>query len=279
MSLKSISTKRTAALIFAGAALSVPAPAVFPDNPTNDYKAVGMIGNVTGKTFKQNGCGVAIAPTWVVGVAHVGGNVFVEEKTVYPIIKKITIKLKDGESPDLALYQLAKPVPYQAEFLNRPLKTAEIKNGAEISIVGYGNTATLRGDGKGWDPAKGSEGVRRVATNRIDLAEEDRYNIGTAASPKWKTSDAIAYDLDKPGDDSFSSLGGGATSKEGGMGAKDSGGGWFINDNGKPKLVAVGASVGLLKGAMTSPYRYGGIGFGVYLWSYRDWIGKTAGLK
>ncbi len=264
-----------AVLSLAGHA-NVGGAAVFPDHPTSDYKAVGVIGTSAGGTFKLNGSAVAISEDWVIGVAHVGGNVFVEDGKQYPIVQKIIHKAFTGEPADLAMYRLGKPVPVYAQILLAPFECpspAGSLKGHTVYIVGYGRTARPRSDGNGWEPEQGSEGVRRMATNTIDYTEVDRYNIGSADQPKWKSSACLVYDLDKPGDPSFSTLGSAITPDEGGVGAKDSGGGWFVKVNGKSYLVAISASVGRLQGSKaTSDYGYGALGFGVHLTPYRGWI-------
>lgn len=261
----------------------IEAATVFPDNPTTDYKAVGMVGTAADGAFKLNGCGVAISPDWVIGVAHVGGNVFVEDGKQYPIVQKIIHKASPGEPADLAMYRLGKPVPDYAQILLAPFEgalPATSLKGRTVYIVGYGRTAKPRADGKGWEPIQGSEGTRRVATNTIDYTEVDRYNIGSADQPKWKSSASLVYDLDKPGDPSFSTLGTATTPDEGGVGAKDSGGGWFVKVNGKNYLVAISASVGRLAGSKpTSDYGYGALGFGVHLTPYRNWIYRITQLQ
>lgn len=248
-------------------ALASFAAAVFPDKPTNAYKAVGMIGRVSGGRFSQSGCGVAISPDWVIGVSHVGGNVFVEEGRQYPIVQKIIAK---EQSADLALYKLGSPVPDFARLLFAPFEDLKNKN---VSLVGYGRTAKLRADGLGWEPVNGSEGVRRVASNRIDQASTQRYNIGSESDPKWKTTVCLSYDLDKPGDPS-------SNKTEGGVAAKDSGGGWFVSIKNQSYLVAVSATVGRLRGSnLPTDYCYGAQGFGVYLAPYKDWIYSVTGLQ
>lgn len=260
--------------------LSAASPAVFPDKPTTGYKAVGMIGKVSSGVFSQSGCGVAISPDWVIGVSHVGGTVFLENGAQYPIVQKVIPKSESGEPADLALYKLGKPVPDFAKTAFLPFEDSKVglKN-RTVFLVGYGRTAVLRSDGLGWEPVKGSEGIRRVSANRIDTVGTERYKIGSALDPKWKSTICLGYDLDKPGDPSRSTLGTVINSPEGGIAAKDSGGGWFVSVNGKDCLVAISATVGRLQGSgLPTDYSYGAQGFGVHLAAYREWIHSVTGL-
>jgi hypothetical protein len=251
---------------------AIPGARVFPGDATADFKAVGILGTGSGKDFKQLGSGVAIAPNWVIGVAHVGGKVFIQEGKEYPIDKKVFHKVDKGESADLALYHLTKPVPIHADILAKQVKKPDGASGPKVYIVGYGKTAKLRADGNGWEPIEGSQGKRRVAMNTIDMAKENRMNFGTADQPKWKTSACVLYDLDKPGDSATNFCGGGAIEHEGGMADKDSGCGWFVEQAGQMKLVAVGESVARTNTTQLTSYCYGSVGLGVYLPAYADWI-------
>ena len=257
--------------------------AVFPDKPTTGYRAVGMIGSTSTGAFKLSGSGVAIAPQWVIGVSHVGGTVFVQGGRHYPIEKKTIHKVTTGEPADLALYKLSKPVTAYMPILFAPYDSAtggiELK-GRTAFLVGFGRTAKLRGDGIGWDPVTGSEGVKRVATNRLDRVSTERYNIGTDLDPKYKSTVCLGYDIDKPGDPSFSTLGSLFSDSEGGAAARDSGGGWFVNVGGANYLVAVSATVGRPENSLLpTDYSYGAMGFGVHLYNYRGWIRSVTGMQ
>lgn len=274
---------KRAAFFLAAFGIAASSQAIFPDNPTNRYRAVGMIGSTSSGAFKLSGSGVAIAPMWVIGVSHVGGNVFVQSGQQYPIEKKTIHRLDSGEPADIALYKLSKPVSTYAPILFAPYNSStggtDLK-GRTAFLVGFGRTARLRADGIGWEPAAGTEGIKRVATNRIDRVSTERYNIGTDTDPKFKSTVCLGYDLDKPGDPSFSTLGSLFSDREGGVAAKDSGGGWFVNVGGKDYLVAVSATVGRPKDSpLPTDYSYGAMGFGVHLYNYRGWIRNVTGLN
>ena len=266
-------------LVIASWALS--ARAVFPDHPTNDFKSVGEIGPGSGdRAFNPKGCGVAISPHWVISVAHVGGNEFYQEGHYYQIQKKIFYKTSQGEPADLALFYIPETIKYYSPILFAPFDSGPnaLKN-QTVSLVGYGETCRLRADSKGWQPVKNTAGVKRIATNTIDKEITDRYNLGTDVNPKWHSSETLVYDIDQPGNPKVSTLGNKITKNEGGVADKDSGGGWFLNVGGQQKLVALSATVGRVTNLkMDSPYCYGGLGFGIYLTPYRDWIHEQTGL-
>jgi len=249
---------------------------IFPDHPTNDFKSVGEVFKTYGdRAWNPTGSGVAIAPHWVISVAHVGGNLFIQDGKQYTIAKKI--QYKEGAEPaDLALFYIPETIKYYSPLSEQSFDQLK---GQTVSLVGYGETCKLRPDGKGWQPVKGSEGTRRMATNTIDKEITNRYNLGSDADPKWHSSETLVYDIDQPGHPEKSTLGTKITKQEGGIAAKDSGGGWFVNVNGEPQLVAISATVGrVVSAGMTSPYCYGGLGFGVYLRPYRAWIKQQTGF-
>jgi hypothetical protein len=229
-----------------------------------------MIGSTKAGKFQMSGCGVAIAPGWVIGVAHIGGDTFMQEGKSYRIAKKIIHKAASGEPADLALYKLEGKASHTVQVAS--LGFPQLKNEV-VYLAGYGQTATERPDGKGWEPVKGSEGTLRIATNRIDLSDAFRSNIGSQSTPRWKSTRSLAYDLDKPGSASFSTVGTAESPNEGGVGAKDSGGGWFINKGGKFQLVAVSLAVAAPPNrGIPNKYGYGAVGIGVDLSAYREWI-------
>jgi hypothetical protein len=161
---------------------------------------------------------------------------------------------------------------------NGPQGTIKLK-GRTAVLVGYGRTATLRPDGLGWTQVNGSNGVKRSATNTIDDERAIDTNIGTTQAPKIKHSEALVYDLDKPGDPSKSTLGTTITDREGGIATLDSGGAWFVLINNQVELVGISESVGLPAGStLPDPYRFGGQGFGVYVFNYKSWIFNVTGL-
>lgn len=251
------------------AAISSQAAATFPDRPTTEFKSVGMIGTRSSTGFKISGSGVAIAPRWVISVSHVGGKIFVQEGVEYAIERKVVYKARSGDNADLALFHLSKAAKYIAPVL--AAKSDPI--GEAVWLVGYGQTATIRPDGRGWKPIGGSEGVRRAAHNRIDQRMRVRSNLGSTQQPKWVSQISLVYDLDNPEDSTMSTIGSDEGSNDGGLAAKDSGGGWFVRSGRREYLVAISSNVGIPAGSQVpDKYAFGAWGFGIELSPYRAWI-------
>jgi hypothetical protein len=239
------------------------AEAVFGGHSTTDYKCVGMIGSYDGTSFLQSGCGVAIGRDWVLSVAHVDGNTYIQDGRRFSIQQRYIA----GNDVDLALFKLTEPIKYKATLLLAPYKDLK---GKVVQLVGYGNDAKKRSDGLGWQPIGGTAGKLRVANNVID----------DLRAPNSLAQQALMYDLDPPKASSPNSLGGKAIRGEGGVAGHDSGGGWFITVDKQPRLVAISDSVSTAIGSdMPTPYCYGGLGYGIYLAPYRGWINRVTGLN
>lgn len=170
--------------------------------------------------------GVIIAPNWVITAQHVGGTSFTLNGVTYTADRVV-----DNAHYDLHLMHF--PAPFAGHynlFTGNPV-------GKLVTFVGYGDTGALRGDGLGFDDV-GFGGTRRTATNIIGDRQILSYN-------GWDTPSVIC-DNDPPVGNGFSYpynrdwFGDGpATPDEGGLMGGDSGGGWFINVNGVPRLVGV----------------------------------------
>lgn len=267
-------TTRLLGLVLFAAAISVPATVTFPDRPTKDFKSVGEVFKAYGdRAWNPTGSGVAIAPHWVLSVAHVGGNLFVQEGKQYTIAKKMAYEDGTDKPADLALFYIPETIKYYSPIADLPYDTA--LKGQTVWLVGCGETCKRRVDGKGWQPILNSEGPRRAATNIIDDLTTDEYNLGTDGDPKWRRSQALVYDLDDPKHPEKSTIGSKITKDEGGIAAHDSGGGWFVTIRGKAQLVAVSASVASNNGG--PKYGYGTLGFGIYLRPYLSWIRANTG--
>jgi hypothetical protein len=151
--------------------------------------------------------------------------------------------------------------------------------GKDVTMVGYGLSATLRSDSIGYQNPT-SSGTRRAATNKAAhsifvsgggiefwaLEADLDTHLGSTPSP---------FNRDQFGD-------GTATSNEGGLQGGDSGGGWFIDDGGVMKLAGVNSYIdhptmpGGFTGDPFMAFGYGIMGaVDLTRQEYRDWINSV----
>jgi hypothetical protein len=209
--------KRTLALAFC-AVLSSASYATFPDQTIDTFfDWVGMVGTSGG----ANGSGTIISPQHVLTARHVGGLrffMFNDGQNVSGTVDAIS--RLNHPTADIAILTFA-PNTF-ASYL-RPLYGDHL--GSTPTMVGFGLTAVLRGDGTGYNDAGGA-GRRRVTTNTADVRDD---GLNGAGDP------ALWYDLDgapgAPGD--ANTMGSGdPIAGEGGVLPGDSGGAWLLNQGG-----------------------------------------------
>ncbi|HVT13610.1 MAG TPA: hypothetical protein VHE55_15200 [Fimbriimonadaceae bacterium] len=169
---------------------------------------------------------VAISSHWAITAHHVGGSSVLINGVTYNADRTY-----GDPHGDIWLMHFPTAFPgYYPLYSGNPL-------GKTVTLVGFGDTGSLRGDGLGYNDL-GFGGTRRTATNVVGLKQVLSYN-------GWDTPEIIA-DLDPPVGNSFSSPynrdwfgDGGATPDEGSLMAGDSGGAWLINDGGKIYIAGV----------------------------------------
>jgi len=170
--------------------------------------------------------GVVIDPHWVLTAQHVGGNQITLDGTTYTADATY-----DAPSYDLHLMHFASAFGgYYPLYSGNPL-------GQTATLVGFGDSGSLRADGMGYNDLGGA-GTRRTATNTIGLQQSVAYGA-------WNTP-CILADLDAPVGNGFGAPynrdwfgDGGPTSNEGGLMAGDSGGAWMIDDGGTWKVAGI----------------------------------------
>jgi hypothetical protein len=163
--------------------------------------------------------------------------------------------------------RFASPISY------RPFSGVNGLQGLPATLLGYGMTGTRVASG--WSIQDGTQGTRRWARNAIDLF---LAGVQIETSPGvFRTSDCIWFDLDDPlGINQTNILGGAAIADEGGIASWDSGGGWFVLENGRERLVGTSAYVGTFDGTGVQQWNhFGGVGGAVHLNSYQAWIGAN----
>lgn len=242
--------------------------AIFPNNPTAAFSAVGMCGDWNGTAFTQWGSGLAVAPGWILTARHVGGTHFFVNGTYYTVLQKF--HHVGTNNADLSLWKMAAPVP---TWMPISYPTFGALQGQVATLVGWGNTCTQGVNG--WTWLANTFGIKRQSSNVIDAYLPNTFvNFGSFT----RTTDYIQYDLDDPsGANTTNTFGGSAISGEGGISDKDSGCPWFVVENGVSKVVAVSSIIGYNTGTgLTSPYQYGGWGAGTFLSNYKAWIQSTA---
>jgi hypothetical protein len=169
---------------------------------------------------------------------------------------------------DLALVQLDRPV-LDVRPATRYRGAAEV--GKTVTIVGYG----CIGDGKAGLKLPPTH-ERRGANNVIDAA-------GGKLGALLITNRVLLFDFDDPNDPSGNQLGKATpVDLEGTISKGDSGGGWFINDGGTWKLIAITSGVlpptGDPHDDRNRPELYhGAIGAGMRVSTANDWIDRVIG--
>jgi secreted trypsin-like serine protease len=202
----------------------------------------------TSETSEDYAAGVLIAPTWILTAAH-----FLEDGSVWflgdayyrtkSIIKHP--KLSPGASEtqwegwDMALVELDRPV-HNIEPAIRYSGRSEL--GKEVTKVGYG----FVGDGTaGMKSPRLS--MRLAGRNTIDA-------IGESLDGRQFSADVMACDFDSPDTQEFNAFGSSIPlALEIGGSKGDSGGGAFVYDEGKWKLV------GIVSGGLRKDVEYGSV--------------------
>lgn len=221
-------------------ALPAGALAIIPDfGPDNSYLGVGQLSGAS--------C-VAIAPNWVITAKHVGGmNVLING------LSATAFERFDHADADISLLHFNETFTtyYTPDFANML--------GSRATMVGYGSTGTPNATGI---TITGNAGIRRKAANTVDLLESVTFD-------NIHFFDAWIYDLDGPSGNG--TLGAGAVANEGGLWGGDSGGGWFTEGNGAPRLVGINSFIADGTGN-SNLSDYGDLGGAVALRSYQGFI-------
>ncbi len=212
---------------------------ILPTVPDGDYQAyawnfpsVGYFAATSNLGYNFGGSGVLISSSWVLTSGHsitsqpgltelkfsvapstLGyppNYVVADSWYVHPGYNAGT---PVGSGTDLALVHLSTPVTSVAPAT---LYTGSLTTGTPVNMVGYGGLGVYPATSLTFD------GIRRAGTNTI-------YSMGSVTlgvQPQYALTE-------------FNPNGPLTTSLEFGLSPGDSGGGWFINDNGEMKLVAI----------------------------------------
>jgi hypothetical protein len=259
--------KRTlfaSALIAIALSLSAPnAWAVVVENqPTSEAAPSGAYADFDWggiHEFNVNGGGktlTAVDPYWLISSRHYGlsaGQTFTTDSTTYTIQEVVT----NPNDADLSLIRVDQTLPVWYELYSGNVVTSG-GNQTEVLIVGTGhagsvtdvnNTPASPYDSYTYDET--STRQRRWGTNNIDALE--------TADSAWGTHDVLRANFVL-----------GDTTYEAGTADHDSGGGWFVDDNGTWRLLGVTWAIGGME--PNPPYE---LSYGVDVRSYSTWVNQT----
>jgi hypothetical protein len=232
----------------------------------NQPEFVSVARYSTSESSEDYAAGVLIAPNWILTAAH-----FLEEGSVWSLgnayyrTKRIINhpKLSPAVSEaqwngwDLALVELDRPV-HNVEPAIRYSERSEL--GKVVTKIGYG----FIGDGaSGMKPARISK--RLAGRNTIDA-------IGGNVDGRQFSSDVMVCDFDSPDTQELNVFGSAIpVDLEIGGSKGDSGGGAFVYDDGKWKLV------GIVSGGLRKDVKYGSVIALARVSSANAWIDSILG--
>lgn len=240
--------KRFAFVAFAVACSSV-SLGIFPNVAAPDYTFVGMIGN---NNFSMNGSGTAITPFNVITAKHVGGMFYnLPGFGSFQAVQRI-----DHPTADISILRFNTALP----GFYAPMFADQI--GQNVTMVGFGNTGNLRGDGTGYNDA-GQAGIRRKGNQRVSARQT--VNLGGSIT----NSVSLLYDLDGNGMDTFQD--GGPIAGEAGLNFGDSGGGTFREIGASKFIIGVNSFI-FDNNSNNNAYDFGDGGGFVDLNNYSQWV-------
>lgn len=232
------------------------------------FKNVGQVGG----TNSTNGSGTIISPNHILTAKHVGGTRFWlrdNGQTVSGFVDSIS--RVEHSVADLAILEFA-PNTFSSWY--RPVYADQI--GTTATIVGFGLTADLRGNGTGYNVVANSSQIRRKSANVADARQS--FNLGGGSTD----SVSLLYDLDgapgAPGDQN--SMGSGdPIAGEGGFLFGDSGGAFLVANGASWDLIGVNSFIfdfDGIGGATNNFLDWGDGGGAVDLNQYETWIEANA---
>jgi hypothetical protein len=286
----------TAVLVAASISSILPLEAgiIRHDRPVEKYQELGAaaqfqcvgearLAREAGDRWRPSASAVLIAPQWVLTAGHVAGNAPLERQRYYfggeeyRAIRRVMhpgVDIEAGskrlawatEGKDLALIQLDREVR-DVQPAKRYRGMDEV--GRTMTKVGYGcigdgmRGMTLVGE-RPLQERRGGENVINAAGGQVqELTVSDRVLI---------------CDFDNPLDDTLNQIGDAPPVElEIGQSVGDSGGGWFIEQDGSWQLVAISSVILPNKGEPrnTNVPKYGVLMSGMRISTANDWIDRV----
>ena len=230
-----------------------------------------QLGQVGGTNF-TSGSGTVISPSHVLTARHVNGTRFWMRDDGLNISDFVdSISRIDHPVADLAILEFA---PNTFSDWYRPIYANQI--GTTATMVGFGLTANLRGNGTGYNFVNNSSQIRRLTVNVADVRQS--VNLGGGISD----SVSLLYDIDgapgAPGDrNTFGSPD--PIAGEGGILSGDSGGAWLVPAGPSWSLIGVNSfiiDVDGVGGNLNNFLDWGDGGGAVDVNQYSAWIELNA---
>lgn len=237
----------------------------------SSFESVGMVG-VMGYWW---GSGTMIHPEWMLTAGHCmydsAGNlqkeiwVNVAGKSIQAdrwIVHEQYDNATDPSGWDIALIHLTSPAVWAP---TSSLYTGTLTHGTEVAFAGYG------GYGNGETGYVGYDDKLRAAWNVVDGFGGDDVPVvvnGLSGNLSEYPSNLFCIDFDEPGQGN-GLFGGAALDFEGNTAPGDSGGGWFVEEDGEYYLT------GVTSGGFISNAGYGDLSYNVSTAFFNDWIMET----